>query len=219
MAENEERPPAARVITRFLEERPPGAPRDLALTGLALWETLSQRNDDGGQVVDATILFADLVGFSRWVLEVGDEPALELLRAVAAVVEPAITTHRGRLVKRLGDGHMAAFPQPLNALEAALAMQRELGSATGGASRHVPRLRVGVHAGQPRRLDGDYLGTDVNIAARVGAAAGPGEVLASATVLDAIGHEPLKELRISRRRGFRAKGVPSNLAVFSVTAG
>jgi adenylate cyclase len=179
-----------------------------------LLETLTDRLERDPSAVDATILFTDLVGFSGWLLEAGDEAALELLRTVAGVVEPTITAHRGRLVKRLGDGHMAVFTAAEDGVRAALAMQATLASV--GLDGGHPPLRAGLHTGRPQRLSGDYLGTDVNIAARVGAAARPGEVLVTGAVRAAI--DPAAGLAFKRRRGFRAKGTPSGLEVFVVSA-
>jgi adenylate cyclase len=221
--------PAA-VIARFLAERPAFRPaagaeedrerdgeavtatREVAMAGLQLWQVVSEGIGRGAGTVQATVLFTDLVGFSGWVLQAGDELALELLRAVATVVEPAITAHGGRVVKRLGDGHMAVFPSARGGLEAGLDMQAGLQVVEIGGYR--PRMRVGLHTGQPRRMNGDYLGTDVNIAARVCEAAGAGEVLVSGPVLAAIPEEEMEGLRIKRRRGFRAKGTPPGLEVF-----
>jgi adenylate cyclase len=201
------------VIARHLAERGAGetAAHEAGLAAIQVWQALSKKTGRGSGTVDATIMFTDLVGFSTWVLEVGDELALELLRAVAEVVEPAIAACRGRVVKRLGDGHMAVFGEARGAVDAALSMQAGLHGLT--VSGHEPRLRIGLHLGRPRKLGGDYLGTDVNIAARVGAAAGAGEVLISATVLAAIDAD---DLQVKRLRGFRAKGAPSDLEVFRV---
>ena len=179
----------------------------------ALLETLADRLERDPLAVDATILFTDLVGFSGWLLEAGDEAALELLRTVAAVVEPTISAHHGRLVKRLGEGHMAVFTTALDGVSAALEMQTQLVGLDGDR----PPLRAGLHTGRPQKLSGDYLGTDVNIAARVGAAARPGEVLVTGAVRDAI--DPAAGLSFKRRRGFRAKGTPAGLEVFVVRAG
>jgi adenylate cyclase len=219
----DDRPSA--VIARFLAEpqraRGDGQGRGLGsasseagLAALQVWQSLSQRVGRGAGVVEATILFTDLVGFSAWVLEVGDELALELLREVASVVEPAIDRHAGRLVKRLGDGHMAVFASAQSGVEAALAIQDGLTKVE--VAGHRPRLRAGLHSGQPRQLGGDYLGTDVNIAARVGEAAGAEEVLISNAVLAAISEDDLAGLNVKRRRGFRAKGAPRDLEVFLV---
>jgi adenylate cyclase len=154
------------------------------------------------------------VGFSSWVLEAGDEAALLLLRAVAGVVEPAIHAGRGRVVKRLGDGHMAVFASPAAGVEAALAMHA--GLADIEVAGHRPQLRAGLHRGVPRQLGGDYLGTDVNIAARVSQAAAAGEVLVSSAVVAGIEPSELAGLDFKRRRGFRAKGAPRDLEVFLV---
>jgi adenylate cyclase len=161
---------------------------------------------------EVTLLFTELCGFSRWALEVGDERALELLRQVAAVVEPCISAHGGKLVKRLGHGHMAAFPEPGVALSAALDMQK--------AVERLPdaplQLRSGLHSGRPHRVDHDYLGADVNIAARLSEGAKPGEILVSGALLASIGEEQRQRLKIKRRRAFRAKGAPPGLEVFCV---
>ncbi len=213
----EDRPGPARVIARFLEEGAPGASRELRLTGRQLLMALSQRLGAESDPTEITVLFADLAGFSRWVLKAGDERGLELLRAVAAVVEPEIASHRGQLVKRLGDGHMAVFAEPIAAIEATLAMHAGLQRVV--VEGHRPRLRTGLHTGAPRQVGDDYLGTDVNIAARIGAAARPGELLVSGAVLDAVTAEDRETLRIRRRRGFRAKGTPPDLEVFAVALG
>jgi len=205
------------IIARYLNEHAdgaePSASREAGLAALQVWQALSQRVGRGAGAVRATILFTDLVGFSSWVLEAGDERALELLRAVAGVVEPAIAAHRGRVVKRLGDGHMAVFGDPRGGVDAALEVQEGLGAVE--VEGHRPALRAGLHLGQPRQLGGDYLGTDVNIAARVAEAAGPGEVLISDALLAALGDPD--DLSAKRRRFFRAKGAPRDLAVYSIS--
>jgi adenylate cyclase len=77
---------------------------------------------------------------------------------------------------------------------------------------YQPRLRAGVHTGRPRVVGRDYLGVDVNIAARVAGAAGGGEVLVSGPALDTVD----RDAYTLRRRRFRAKGAPPDLQVFSV---
>jgi adenylate cyclase len=115
------------------------------------------------------------------------------------------------VVKRLGDGHMAVFDGTQAGVEAALDIQEGLEAVE--VAGHRPGLRAGLHRGHPRKLSGDYLGTDVNIAARVSQAAGAGEVLVSDTVLAA---NDVSELEVKRIRGFRAKGTPRELEVFRV---
>ena len=76
-----------------------------------------------------------------------------------------------------------------------------------------PRMRAGMHVGTPRRLAGDYLGVDVNVAARVADGAAGGEVLVSGDALAELDGD-----RISARKKlrFRAKGVPSGVTAYSV---
>jgi class 3 adenylate cyclase len=151
------------------------------------------------------ILFTDLVGFSSWSLEAGDELAIGLLRELSEAIEPPIIGRRGTVVKRLGDGLMAAFWDASSAVEAAF------DSRERAAAIEVPgyraELRTGIHLGRPRKIGGDYFGVDVNIAARLAEAAGPGEILVSGRTLAAV---DALAVRATERR-FTAKGAPSDL--------
>ncbi|HEV2812081.1 MAG TPA: adenylate/guanylate cyclase domain-containing protein [Solirubrobacteraceae bacterium] len=200
----------ARHLTELRDTRQSAA-REAGLAALQLWQAASEKTGRGKGHEPAAIMFTDLVGFSSWVLDVGDEAALDLLRAVSGVVEPAIRDHDGRLVKRLGDGHMAVFASAQDAIGAGLAMQE--GLAEVEVCGHRPQLRAGVHVGRPRRMGGDYLGADVNIAARITDAAKGGELLVSDAVVeqtDCTGFE------LKKRRWFRAKGAPRELQVYSL---
>ena len=200
----------ARHLTEMRDTRQ-SALREAGLTALQLWQAVSEKAGRGHGHEGAAILFTDLVGFSSWVLEVGDEAALELLRAVSAVVEPAIRDHDGRLVKRLGDGHMAVFGTAGDAIGCALDALE--GLADVEVCGHNPQLRAGVHVGHPRRLGGDYLGADVNIAARVMDAAKGGELLVTDAVVE---KADCSAFELKKRRWFRAKGAPRELDVFSL---
>jgi adenylate cyclase len=72
-----------------------------------------------------------------------------------------------------------------------------------------------VHCGTPRKLGADYLGVDVNVAARVADAADGGEVLVSGTAMAAL---DTNSFEAKRKRRFRAKGTPRELEVFAVSA-
>jgi adenylate cyclase len=78
---------------------------------------------------------------------------------------------------------------------------------------HRPRLRSGVHAGKPRKIGGDYLGVDVNIAARVVEAAKPQQVLVSAVSCQALDPEVFD---IARAKRLKAPGAPKELRVSEV---
>ena len=82
------------------------------------------------------ILFTDLVGFSSWALEAGDRSAMRLLREVGEAIEPPILERQGEVVKRLGDGLMAAFWDAPSAVEAAFAARERAARDRG---RRLPR--------------------------------------------------------------------------------
>jgi adenylate cyclase len=185
---------------------------ELGLGGLQMWQSLSEATGRGRGDIELAILFTDLVDFSSWALEVGDAAALELLGEVGAVVEAAVIAHAGRTVKRLGDGLMATFLTAQAAVDAALEAQAALQHVELDGYR--PRMRAGIHWGRPRRLGGDYLGVDVNIAARVGEAAKADQVLVSDRALARL---DLRGLQTGRRKRLRAHGAPRDLHVATVS--
>jgi adenylate cyclase len=188
----------------------PSAVRELGFGAIQVWQAVSEAQGRGRGDEPLAILFTDLVGFSDWALDAGDDAALELLRTVGRTVDPVIKDREGRIVKRLGDGVMAVFDDAAEAVDAALEASRAVaGINVGGYS---PQLRGGIHFGRPRKLGNDYFGVDVNVAARVADAAGPGEVLISEAVCEQIGDS---DVDLRRRWRFKAKGTPSDLKVYS----
>ena len=184
---------------------------ELGLTALQAWQRLAESQDRGRGKVDVAILFTDLVGFSTWALEAGDAAAVRLLREVGEAIEPPVVERQGEVVKRLGDGLMAAFWGAPDAVAAAFEASER--TATIEVDGHRPRLRTGIHLGRPRKLGGDYFGVDVNIAARLAEAAKPGEILVSDRVLEKL---PPASAEAKKRR-FRAKGAPKDLDAYAVS--
>jgi adenylate cyclase len=105
---------------------------------------------------------------------------------------------------------MAVFATAQRAVEAAHAACLGVSQLQVGGYR--PALRIGVHIGRPRKLGGDYLGVDVNIAARVAQAAAGGEVLVSGQARERLVDGSFRV----RKRRFRAKGAPKELEVYAV---
>jgi adenylate cyclase len=204
----------ARVADRLFDERP-RASKELGLGVLQVWQAFAERAGRGTGDVELTILFTDLVGFSSWALEVGDDAALELLRAVACALEPPVLAHRGKVVKRLGDGLMATFPAPQLAFDAIQeARLRLLDVEVAG---HRPQLKAALHTGRPRSLGGDYLGVDVNVAARLVEKAGADEVLVSDTALAGLDPEKIAARRKKTFALTSVKGIPSGMVVYAAT--
>jgi adenylate cyclase len=204
----------ARIADRLFDEQP-SASRELGLGVLQVWQALAERSGRGAGDAEVTILFTDLVGFSSWALQAGDDAALELLRAVAKAVEPPVLQHRGKVVKRLGDGLMATFPAPQLAFDALQAARARLAEVE--VAGHRPVLRAALHTGRPRAMGGDYLGVDVNIAARLCAKAGADEVLVSDTALAGLDPELVSTRRKKSFAWTSSKGVPSDLVVYAAT--
>jgi adenylate cyclase len=191
-------------------DRRPSAVRELGFGAIQVWQAVSEAQGRGRGDETLAILFTDLVGFSDWALDAGDDAALELLRTVGRTVDPVIKDREGRIVKRLGDGVMAVFDDAGQAVDAALEASRAVQEIS--VDGYSPELRGGIHFGRPRKLGNDYFGIDVNVAARVADAAGPGEVLISEAVCELIGDT---DVDLRRRWRFKAKGTPSDLKVFS----
>jgi adenylate cyclase len=187
-----------------------GVVGELGLTALQAWQRLAESQDRGRGKVEVAILFTDLVGFSSWALEAGDQAAIRLLREVAEAVEPPIAEQQGEVVKRLGDGLMAAFWNAPSAATAAFAARARIDAIEVEGYR--PRLRTGIHLGRPRKLGGDYFGVDVNIAARLAEAARPDEILVSDRARETLDAAKVE----SKKRRFSAKGAPKDLDAYAV---
>jgi len=201
-----------RLLAEASTERP-GALRELGLGALQVYEALAAGGWGEQGETELTIVFTDLVGFSDWALEAGDEAATTMLRSVDDVLTATMEAEGGRLVKRLGDGAMVTFLEPAAAVRGALDSQAAVAELEVEGAH--PSMRAGAHHGLPRRVGRDYVGVDVNIAARVAQAAKGGELLVSQTVREQLDDELYQA---KRKLLFRAKGAPKDLTVYSVRA-
>jgi class 3 adenylate cyclase len=212
---------AARVAGRLLGERG-GASREVSLGALQVWQALTEAVSQRPANPEVTLVFTDLVGFSTWSLQAGDDATLKLLRRVARAVEPPLLDAGGHIVKRMGDGIMAVFVDPLVAVGAVLDARRALRSVD--VDGYKPRMRVGIHTGRPQRLASDWLGVDVNVAARVMERATRGGVMVSGTTLDELSQADLDALGVTAKRVHRpvfagkTPGLPTDLAIYRLKA-
>jgi adenylate cyclase len=143
------------------------------------------------------IAFADLTGYARMTVELGDEAALGTVERFVEAVEQTLPGE-ARVVKTLGDEVMIIGSDPAALTLWAVQLQKE-------SSRGEPSVRIGIHYGEALYRDGDYFGRDINQAARVVARAGGGEVLVTRPVVDlASGVDGLEFDRIGevRLKGF-----------------
>jgi adenylate cyclase len=124
--------------------------------------------------------FLDLVGYTRLTEQRGDAAAAALAEALAVLVDRSAREHGGVPVKWLGDGVMVHYREPAGAVLAALEMVAQLPQAG------LPPAHVGVAAGPVVAQGGDYFGRTVNLAARIAARAGAGQVLVSGSVAESV---------------------------------
>ena len=202
--------PALDVVQRFLERSVERRPSALGSIGLNALQLLSYDRPSDGSVEarqqPMSIAFTDLEGFTRFTSRQGDEAALELLAEHHRSIGPVVRSRGGKVVKRIGDGLMLSFPSA----EAAVLASLELVEVEPGPLR----LRAGVHTGEAVITPDDLIGHDVNVAARVAAVAGGGQVLATAAVRDAVGELRGVTFGRARRRSF--KGVEQTVQVCPV---
>ncbi len=176
----------------------------------------------------AAILAADVVGYSR-LMSNDEEGTLRRLKAhLGELVEPHIAAHRGRIVKRMGDGLLVDFPSAVEAVRCAVAIQAGMADrnrAAGDDSRI--EFRIGINLGDVIIEGDDIYGDGVNIAARLESLADPGAIFVSRAVRDSVrdklgivledlGEKPVKNIarpvrvfRIGRANDARARSLPA----------
>lgn len=153
-----------------------------------------------------TVLFTDIVASTEHASRLGDRRWRDLVSGHHQLVRRELARFRGREIDIAGDGFLAAFDGPARALRAAgsiVRAVRPLGIA----------VRAGVHTGECEVLDDKLVGVAVHVGARVAAAAGPSEVLATGTVKDLVAGSGIE----FEDRGMRTlKGLPDQWRLFSV---
>ncbi len=149
-------------------------------------------------VQDLVILFTDIQGYSKKAQFLTPQQVSTLIQDYEKILLALTEAHRGELIKRMGDGHLFVFQEPLAAVLAAIRLQKSLrrfNRYRDENSRVV--IRIGIHCGKVvRKGQGDVLGNTVNIASRLESSAQPGSVLVSDQV-----HEKVKDYVHAREIG------------------
>jgi class 3 adenylate cyclase len=161
-----------------------------------------------GERALATVVFTDIVASTDRARQVGDRRWTELLDTHDRVARELVGELQGRLVKSTGDGILALFDRPGRGIRCATALRDRLrGSGI--------QIRAGVHTGEVQLRGDDVGGIAVHFAARVMAAAAPGEVLVSGTVHDLVAGSD----HVLEDRGAHAlKGIAGEWRLFAVRA-
>ncbi len=145
-----------------------------------------------------TIVFTDIVGSTERAASLGDDRWRDLLDKHDRIVRRELARYRGREVNTAGDGFVATFTSPSVAIDCAQAI-------VDAVSEIGLQVRVGMHAGEVELRGSDIAGLAVHIGARLGAHAGPGEVLVSSTVREIVTGS---RHRFTDRGEHQLKGVP-----------
>jgi class 3 adenylate cyclase len=154
-----------------------------------------------------TVLFTDIVGSTARAAALGDRRWRHLLAEHHAAVRRQLTRFGGREVDTAGDGFMATFDRPGQAVRCACAI-------ADAVRRLGLEIRAGVHTGECETAEGKLYGIAVHIAARVAALAGAGQVLVSRTVKDLVAGS---DLRFDPGAGRVLKGIPGQWRLFAVS--
>ena len=203
-------PLAEPAILFFHQKAREKAARDDAAVVMAEAAGLLQGKGPPGQM-PAAIAFVDLSSFTPLTEAMGDEKAAEVLERFSSLVRESAARWDGRVVKQIGDAFMLVFPDARSAV--AFTMEAE---AKTSDEPSFPAARSGVHWGQVLYREGDYVGSNVNIAARVAAEAQRHQVLVTAAVRnEAKGLPGVEFVRLGKRR---LKGLASELVLFEARA-
>jgi adenylate cyclase len=198
---------AARGLAQAVRDRP-SVLSDLGVNALDVM-SLDEHGPaalPGAERHDLTVVFTDLQGFTAFTTSQGDDEATRLLSSHYASVDKLVRARGGRVVKRLGDGHLVTFP----AAEAAVMSSLELVEA---APTDLA-LRAGAHAGEVTPIGADLVGTVVNLASRVAGEATGGETLVTGEVRGRTG--PLPGVEFGVERPTRLKGFDDPVALVPV---
>src|SRR5207244_7779977 len=135
----------------------------------------------GGSIAEGTrtFLFADLRDYTAFVERHGDRVAADLVAAYRKLIRQRVRETSGAEIKVEGDAMFVVFPSARQAIACGAALLRA-GAVRTQADPNLPmRVGIGLHAGEPVAQDDDFIGSAVNVAARIGAAAGAGQLLIS----------------------------------------
>jgi class 3 adenylate cyclase len=161
--------------------------------------------------VKAAIVFADIASFTELAAAEGDEVAAMVLARLDGVVRALAYEHEGKVVKQLGDGFMLVFRRSGDAVRFAVGLQKVV-----SGSSELPRVRIGVNAGDVLHRADDYVGSAVNLASRVTNAAMAEQILVTDTVVADIDDETIRIESVGVRL---LRGADAPLALWRVAHG
>jgi class 3 adenylate cyclase len=133
------------------------------------------------------VMFSDIKGSTAYFEKHGDAAGLFMVHQCNDTIRRLVEKHGGRVIKTIGDGTMATFPEPQTAVKSAIEIQKAL--AELGAARAEPErisLRIGMHYGTAIVRSNDLFGDVVNMASRVESVAAPGQIVVSEEIYEQV---------------------------------
>ena len=161
-------------------------------------------------VARRTFMFTDIVGSTALLEAIGDEAWNDLRRWHDETLRDSVAANGGEEADHTGDGFFVSFGDAASAVSCAREIQRRLAEHRRDHG-FAPQVRIGLHAAEATRAGSNYTGMGVHTAARVGAVAGAGEIIASATSVDG-----LKDLELTDRRSVTLKGIAEPVEIVSI---
>lgn len=176
------------------------------------------------EIVQRSVLFADLRGSTAMYETLGNAAATAVVTQSVALLARIVDNQGGRVIKTLGDGLMAMFPHPVQAVAAADEMHESLerigapgDGMASGKGRAVPlRLQIGLAHGEVIEVSGDVFGDAVNVAARLIDHAGDNETLVTATVLGGLDEADGPRFRSLDKMQLRGRVEPVHVYLLEV---
>lgn len=173
----------------------------------------------GGNRRLATILFADVAGYSRLMRADEEQTLVDLNAHLAELVSPIVERFHGRIVKTVGDGVLVEFGSAVEAMRSAIELQRGMIERNADVPEgRRQSFRIGLHLGDIIATDGDVFGDTVNVASRLQGLATPGSIVLSASVHDQVRDKLSLPFRALGRRALKNIDRPVDAYSLDVTA-
>jgi len=161
-------------------------------------------------VARRTFMFTDIVGSTSLLEAIGDDAWNDLRRWHDETLRDSVAANGGEEVDHTGDGFFVSFDDPASAVSCAREIQQRLAEHRRDHG-FAPQVRIGLHAAEATRDGSNYTGMGVHTAARVGAVAVAGEIVASASSVDG-----LEGLNLTDRRSVELKGIAEPIEILSI---
>lgn len=163
-----------------------------------------------------TFLIADVRGYTAFTSSHGDEAAGRLAAAFAEIAREAVEAYEGNVIELRGDEALAVFTSARNAIRAAVELQLALVDEVERNSELPLRVGIGLDAGEAVAVEAGYRGAALNVAARLCALAGAGEIIASQTVTHLAG--TIEDVRLIEGEEVALKGIAAPTRLVHVSA-